>query len=875
MQQTITREILFDYQFYAPGLVVKVEDNPNELVLTNEENVFHYYYDRYSTLILDLGNRLEPGVIDIHQMKNGFKWKDESIVSTAKLIYTFPEMLDYLSDTIEKVTIIVHTYPDFDCFASVYLAQYYLQHRKLPPFAKELADYAEEIDTGKMKLDPDRPLAPYSISQVIDETVPRGHINILMRGLELIKYIMNRLSLLSERERTLKSPVLFEVDHPFQMEQILVEEDYKKYLDDLENICEKRKIRLPCFEGSTREVEGLFWNAPSTSLLDKLWARSDVNAPSGKGYTFTFIPKKRYPPKQEFLESFVLGGEEVIAAISATNRVIISVDGTSDVSLYGLAEMLEFEETKKEDTLFNEELKDKWRSRKSKRFPEAWLDNEDPWFDGRNNNYQIVDGPRVGSLLTISEIRRTVLDYTKPVVKGFHTKILYPFQFGINEFEEFYRKLDENMHLTKVDYGNEGFQTNYFLPYIQKYLFNQQIGEDRYSGSFASNEQFSLLLHFENEVISSCEKVEIEMVHNRDNVIVNISNPTIHIFRYGIGFLAVDADVPESHQDLIFLDMVLEMNKELCKGLKTKELLFKETRKYFSGFLHTLNRSHPGIMYSDVTISANRYFESAKKELLFKLSSHLTWNSAHQSDDELTVQNRISYEVNKDITIGISKKGNVLLIFDKTEDRMEVNKFEELKTAMEEERQIFRTVDYYIFLLSLQQRFVLLNFSEKLSEIGVKDKREQVLNLRDQLYDFLVQGWSSQITDDEEGMNVYKKCLEVFESKDLHDEVIDQISAIADYQNTKKDYIFNFRFTMISILFLAITGVTGVYGMNIGGFDENTPIWPAVVIFFGSFPVLWSIWRLIPPMTEASKKGKTYGNNKIKDWIRRLSKTVL
>jgi hypothetical protein len=875
MQQSITRGILFDYQFYPHGLVVQVEDNPNELLLTHKEKPIHDTYDRYSTLILDLGNRLEPGIIDIHQMKSGFKWKDESIVSTAKLIYTFPEMLDYLQESIENVTIIIHEYPDFDCFASVYLAQFYLEHRELPPFAKEIAEYAEEIDTGKMKLDPDRILTLYSIAQVIDESMGRNHIKMLNRGLELIHYSVNRLDQLSERDRTLKSPVIFEIDHPFQKEQKLVEEDYKKYLDDLEQLCEKRKIRLPSFDGDTREVEGLFWNEPSTSLLDKLWARSDVNAPSGKGYTFTFIPRKMYPPKQDYLDKFISGGEKVKETISATSRVIISVDGTSDVSLYGLAEMLEFAETKKEDTLFTNELKDKWRSRKTKRFPEAWLDNEDPWFDGRNNNYQIVDAPRVGSLLEISEIKRIVLDYTKPVVKEFHTKILYPFQFRINDYELIYQNLNENNHLEKVNYHNEGFQTNYFLPYIQEYLFNQQKGMNGYSSSFEANEQFSLLVQFENEAISNCVKAETEMEPNRDNVLVTISNPTINIFRYGIGFLVLDADVSEHYQDLIFLDMVLEMNKELCKTIKTKELLFKETKKYFIGILNSINRNHPGIMYSDVTISANRYFESAKKEMLFKLSSQLTWNSAHQTDDDLTVQNRISYEVNKDVTMGISRKGNVLLVFDRTDEKMAGNKLEELKVALNEERQIFRTVDYYIFLLSLQQRYVLLNFSEELSEIGVKDQREKVLTLRDHLYDFLVQGWSSQITDDEDGINVFRKCQEVFESKALHDEVIGQVSAIADYQNTKKDYIFNFRFTMISILFLSITGVTGVFGMNIGGFDDKTPIWPAWLIFIVSLPALGIIWWTIPKLTVLFKNVNTYGIHKLKAWVKKISKTVL
>ena len=127
----------------------------------------------------------------------------------------------------------------------------------------------------------------------------------------------------------------------------------------------------------------------------------------------------------------------------------------------------------------------------------------------------------------------------------------------------------------------------------------------------------------------------------------------------------------------------------------------------------------------------------------------------------------------------------------------------------------YETTDFYIFLLVLHQRYALLNFSKELSEIGVKSKEKKIARLRDILYEFMIQGWFSQITDDEDGLKKYKKWSNVFETETLYEEVIQQVSTIADYENAKKEKDFNFRFTVISFIFLIITGISGFFGMNL------------------------------------------------------------
>ncbi|MGX6443607.1 hypothetical protein ACWM35_10375 [Neobacillus sp. K501] len=846
--QAVSNKTTFIYDFVKPGTKVTVDEATNQ---------FHFdirgkrtSYDRSTTLILDVGNCLTRGVVDVHHIANGFQWNNERIVSTAKLLTSFPSLMENIQQDVGEVRIIVHSNPDFDCFASTYLAKYYIEHKEFPENYQEIVEYAEQIDAGRLKLNPNQVFTPYTMTHVLYFSVGSNKFNsfhdyqtaYLERGLELIDYIVKRLPELMDKERSIHNPVLFKDNHPFRQEEALIEEDYQKYQEDLRTICEKRTMRLPAMDGSAREVDGLFWNHIPTCSLDRLWARGDTNSPSGTGYVFTFVPKMIHQTPDEIIDKFK--SEKIQAAIQTTNQVIISVDGNSNLTLADLGKRLELEERKQEDAIFGDTLKEEWRTRdpKKRRFQEEWFDSNDPWYDGRNNQYQIVDAPQIGSLLSFEQIKAIVINYTKPRVKGNHTRILYPFHFPTKDFKKLRKSLEKNNNFDTVNLMLDKDLVHYFRPYVREYLFNSKRDKQGYSHSFSykNSKKLRLQLSVENGEVTSGTKFEGIVNEKSDDIFLEIGNTTIHLFRYGIGFIVIETDIlSQKYKDDLLLDLLLEMNKELCEGKSAEviqdfnqQLLGEKAIKWIEEF-------EEGLMYSDVTVSTASYFEPAKKELLYRLCSHTEWNSTIHTENKhmSSTLDRMYYDINEHTVMGFSKKGSVLLIFEKDIEHMSEEQVRDYRKKMEEERTKYHKWDYYIFLMVLHQRYGLMNFSKELSEIGVKNKIRRVSKLREVLFEFIIQGWFSQITNNESGMDIHKKWIHVFETQTLHDEVLEQVSTIADYQSAKKDSDFSLKFTILSFVFLIITGVTGFFGMNIpyvDKFDKNSEaIWFSVWSLMG------------------------------------------
>lgn len=841
------KDLRFNFEFVKQGSNVLVDQIENKFkinVLGTEKA-----YDMDSTVILDVGNCLTKGVIDVHHIQNGFQWKDQRFVSSAKLLTYFPSFLDNIKSGAEEITIIVHIFPDFDCFASAYLAKHYLENGCFPEFAEELAHYAEEIDSGRLKINPNHIFTPYTITQVLSETTHKRENEsfeeyqnrYLARGLELIEYILSRFPKLYKSERDFDSPVLFTDHHPFQEEKKWLEADFAKYREDIKTRCEKLSMRLPCKNGSTKEVDGLFWNAPATCLLDRLWARSDSTSPSETGYVFTFVVKKPKVIDQSVLECF---DQSVLEKIKLSTHVVISVDGNSDVLLTDLGKMLEEKECLIEDRVLGDQ-KEHWRTRQKRRFEDSWIDNDDPWYDGRNNENQLVEVPRVGSLLSVDEIKKSTLEYTIPKVKESYNRILYPFQFNIHKFGKLHESLIKNNEFDKVTNFNEDVR-RYFRPYIRDYLFYKEDNGDGYSYTFNNQNEMLFNVRIKDRKVSSVEALSKGSKSDKNDLIVKVKSSEISLFRYGIGFVVVETEILSNNENYeLPLDLLLEINRDLCEGKLALEVL-----AYNKGLLSdatiTIQDFEEGLLYADIILNHAAYYEAAKKELLYKLCSLNSWTSSFDSESKhmINTLNRMYYDINDRMVMGFSKKGSVLLVFDSDTKHLSQNQLDEYNETVSEERKKFQTWDYYIFLMVLHQRHCLMNFSRELSEIGVKSKMKKVGNLRDVLFEFIMQGWFSQITNDESGMDIHKRWMNVFETQTLHDEVLEQVSTIADHQKSKRDSDFSVKFNIISFFFLIVTGVTGFFGMNIPLTANDSTNEFAIIftaIFVGAIFVFWLI----------------------------------
>ncbi len=405
------RDIIFQYNFLPPGSIV-LENSEDERKKIKKNKI-----------ILDVGNKFQTGVIDTHILDKGVN----NFQSTAGGVISCPNfILDNIIEGATEIEIVVHSYPDFDCFASVYLAKELILNGKLPEGYEELVKYVEEVDTGRTTIDSGYFYTPNIIARVISTVIINENPNLknymidletLNRGVFLITYLMKRLKELI-KNRNFKNWSILSKGSPFDKEYNFLENDLDKYKDDLiskfispegEELATAEKVEIELLKVNNLEekkfVTGLIWNKIPTCVLHKEWSRADENTPEGKGYVFTFIPVSN---RIEYTE----GNQELFLS-----RVIISVKPDYGVWLKGLGELLEKAEIKKEKLIFGDNV-NTWRSRTIIRKTIKYAENEDPWYDGKGHEYTIVDSPGKYSLLSIDEIKTVLLGYANIIFKN-------------------------------------------------------------------------------------------------------------------------------------------------------------------------------------------------------------------------------------------------------------------------------------------------------------------------------------------------------------------------------------------------------------------------------------------------------------------------
>ena len=191
-------------------------------------------------LYLDVGNKLEYGVIDHHQLN----------IQKSATTLTFENPQFIPKDT---ETIIVHKNIDLDCVASSYLAECYLKNNNFPKFAKNLCEFVDIIDFGKK---------------------PKSFINLnslfmlIKDGLEDSEAIKKGHQLIEEL-----APYGFEGEFPekYKTYEEKIKNDYKIFEEDL-----KKSKEIECEllkrNGKKEKVKGLILFKPK-SLFFKYFAR--------------------------------------------------------------------------------------------------------------------------------------------------------------------------------------------------------------------------------------------------------------------------------------------------------------------------------------------------------------------------------------------------------------------------------------------------------------------------------------------------------------------------------------------------------------------------------------------------------------------------
>jgi len=358
------------------------------------------------TLYLDVGNALGPGVIDGHHLA-------AHSGSAARLVLQNPELV-LESQRVDRnpadpFTIVLHEWPDLDCVASAYLASQLLTTGEFPGSVDALVQYVDATDSGNLGVTQENPHSLYAAymltlhDQGLEVEKPKNEmwIDAVQTGLKLIDFVLKQIdehgvSILEAD--AFKCPGIFR-----QRDRQEIERDLSRYtssLNDPAKCPRKLELTLPTQFGGSKEVSSLLirdvQNAGDTErcIFFKDWARSDKDhAPKSEGFVA--------------LSVFLAENEH------QTRRAIISVKPNSTTTLKGLGPLLETAESAKRTELFGTDDRATDPETGIARPKRTGFDNSDPWYDGRAQNFTIVDAPRGGTVLTADEIEEIFIKFGK------------------------------------------------------------------------------------------------------------------------------------------------------------------------------------------------------------------------------------------------------------------------------------------------------------------------------------------------------------------------------------------------------------------------------------------------------------------------------
>jgi hypothetical protein len=342
-------------------------------------------WDKTSTVVLDTGNALRPGLVDHHQAGEG---ATESCV--ASLIEMYHEK--YLGHLLgqEEVTIVTHYVPDLDAIGAVYFTIKYLKSEKFNANTQLLSEYILEVDSGKLAIDPEEPVGIASVWLSVtnnDADLPpfqRDNAYILNKGIEFLSLIENLLKVNCNPWDTKLFNTLEGFDE--HIEKVL--NDKKAYYDDV-SLSSLNVLELFNKDsGGYDSVDCILTNRPK-SFLWKYWVRGDKqNSQFNKGFPIT--------------------------CAHFEYRSIISVDPNTPYNLLGLGLLIDhLEILKLKREISNNDIEngvpEVVSGKEERPGPRPGFHRNDPWYDGRGfHNFTIIDGPRAGSKLSVFEIESAV-----------------------------------------------------------------------------------------------------------------------------------------------------------------------------------------------------------------------------------------------------------------------------------------------------------------------------------------------------------------------------------------------------------------------------------------------------------------------------------
>jgi hypothetical protein len=715
----------FDYVFHDKGVSInKVEEGH---------------------LWLDIGNTLEPGVID-HHSSTQYSCTVEALVNNLNFI-------DHLKNN-EQVTFHSHKYPDIDALFSIYLVQYYLNNNHLPRNIETILDYASSVGKGHIRL-ADGQITLYTVICFMSEQY--NYHGVLNQCFNLINNAVQR----SENNAGfsfMDSDVSDLLSGLSGFDDIKAEilNDYQLYKSERDNrdICDVEDIFLPLSHStaaSTASVKALIWKKKPVCEFNRIWARSE-------GFVLTVVP-------QDDKEFFLNGN-----TIPCTDT-IVSIHPNAPYSLRPLAHLLEQCEQDKENSVLGDNSSRK-RDHSSPRgkpedgnrfYENPWDTTSDPWYF--SSDHTLVQSPHSGSLLSTSEVIHVVKTFGQCLIKGYRANVIVPFTYTPSHYKEIVKWFTSNGW---KQYGNTDIDGG-DIPWLNK--------EKRYVNTLLEEYSFPLNKQKRHFAIIEAPLYAILGQGHAMCSICNFDKECYNVlFEHGAGVT-------------VFTSTFNQPDKCRLASLEIEKL-----NTIQSGLYNYLANNYLYEMDLLYCLAPHFYTSIEVSSECLKLSNSIIEQYSEMMCD-IFDNNISSFSVdnlNYRTVLANSRLGSVIVIV--------TDKHEDANRKEKRYRELFENEWLYMYIIALQQRYSLLEIKRSFTSLSDIGNNKNTRLLRDALIKFYATSYFTTATDDELGDNLFRKWHEIHMIDDLKTDIMEQINQHDEYQSSK---LSNF-FSIISALILPV-----------------------------------------------------------------------
>lgn len=382
---------------------------------------------------LDVGGRIEPGILDHHDRDGG-----GVAGSASRLVLERPDLVHEhlmarwidqaeradLAGRVWRPMIVVHRRPDVDAFVSAVLVRRLVESGGVPREAKELAEYTDRIDQGDFELTRESGstlLGLLAILQYADEDVigrvdgrEDGDLDErrMQIGMAIVEAWLLEAAAAGSTSPDRRRLPIRDRQELKPLKGLRVDElssTYREWLREFEDLVVGSRDTWSLLEASV----------PGTNPPTSREATTRRGVVLGEAF-FNASPLSLYFARAGICSS-TLGKPDLIiedrgrawaGSNPAAKRYVISIrrdvqgeDGlTRRSTLRGLGLKLERLEQVERHARDRADLQEREGQTRFKEFPGI----ADPWYDGRDHGHSFVESPRHGSLLDFKQVVEVV-----------------------------------------------------------------------------------------------------------------------------------------------------------------------------------------------------------------------------------------------------------------------------------------------------------------------------------------------------------------------------------------------------------------------------------------------------------------------------------